>query len=232
MLCDNWERENGVQCSSGSLPLSVICELECSKGMRPVLREAISRMAKKEEIVIDFERFKTLCSLLKHPSEGKIIEIAKGFSFQVKNGTLLFGRNPESALADYFIDLQVGENPIPHLPAVLKLSDTKQGKVININKKSLIIHAASDRIEGKLFVRNRKNGDSLRIGGMTKSVKKLFNEAKIPVDDRDRFPLVCDDKGIVWIPGVGLCDRVRNSKTGEIFTMELIVSTVNENKRF
>jgi hypothetical protein len=41
---------------------------------------------------------------------------------------------------------------------------------------------------------------------MTRSVKKLLNEAKIPPEKRDRLPVFCDEAGILWIPGFPVRD--------------------------
>lgn len=59
-----------------------------------------------------------------------------------------------------------------------------------------------DKIKGNLFVRNRREGDVYLTGGHHKKVKKLFCDKKVPVCIRDRIPLVCDDEGILWIPGL------------------------------
>ena len=45
-----------------------------------------------------------------------------------------------------------------------------------------------------------------RIG---KSIKKLMNEWKIPEHTRDLFPLVCDDAGVVLVPGYACDERVK-----------------------
>lgn len=55
-------------------------------------------------------------------------------------------------------------------------------------------------------VRNRRPGDAYRpVGrGVTKTLKKMFNEAKIPVKERDsRAVLECGGK-IVWVEGFGV----------------------------
>ena len=41
---------------------------------------------------------------------------------------------------------------------------------------------------------------------MTKKVKKMMNEAKIPISERDLLPLFCDKEGIFWIPYFTLRD--------------------------
>ena len=40
-------------------------------------------------------------------------------------------------------------------------------------------------------------------------MKKLFNELRINVEDRDSIPLVCDDKGVIGVYGYCIDERVR-----------------------
>lgn len=58
-------------------------------------------------------------------------------------------------------------------------------------------------IEGELYVRSREDGDSYVYGGMTHKLKKLFSDKKIPKHLRSRVPVLCDDRGIVWVPAFG-----------------------------
>ncbi len=71
----------------------------------------------------------------------------------------------------------------------------------------------ADKIEGGLHIRRRRDGDKYRYGGMTHSLKKLFNSRKIPVEERSDIPLICDESGILWIPGFPPRDDVRSNKT-------------------
>ena len=57
-------------------------------------------------------------------------------------------------------------------------------------------------------MRFRRPGDRYRFGGMTRRVKKLLNEAKIPPEQRAGLPIVCDETGILWIPGFPVRDGV------------------------
>ncbi len=67
----------------------------------------------------------------------------------------------------------------------------------------------ADKIQGELYIRNRRDGDKYRYCGMTHSLKKLFNSRKMPVEERAQIPLVCDEQGIIWIPGFAPADRVK-----------------------
>jgi tRNA(Ile)-lysidine synthetase-like protein len=62
----------------------------------------------------------------------------------------------------------------------------------------------SAKIEGELTVRSREAGDAYRYGGMTHKLKKLFSDKKIPQALRSRIPVLCDGRGIVWVPSFGV----------------------------
>jgi tRNA(Ile)-lysidine synthetase-like protein len=56
------------------------------------------------------------------------------------------------------------------------------------------------QVVGDLYARSREDGDAYRVGGMTRKLKKLLNQEKIPLSLRERLPVVCDDGGICWAP--------------------------------
>ena len=62
------------------------------------------------------------------------------------------------------------------------------------------------------IIRNRRDGDVFCFSNMTKKVKKMLNEAKIPLSQRDSLPFLCDNKGIIWIPGFPVRDDMIPSK--------------------
>ena len=64
-----------------------------------------------------------------------------------------------------------------------------------------------DRYAGELYSRRRRDGDTVRVNGMTKKLKELFRAANVPVMTRDTLPLLCDGEGILWVPGVVRADR-------------------------
>ena len=76
----------------------------------------------------------------------------------------------------------------------------------NIYNFSIKANLSSAIIEGELFIRYRREGDSYYYGGMTHKLKKLFNDKKIPISERDKLPILCDQKGILWVPGFGVRD--------------------------
>ena len=60
-------------------------------------------------------------------------------------------------------------------------------------------------------IRTWEPGDRIRIlgSGGTRKIQDLFTEARIPVPERHRRPLVCCRNRIVWVPGVALHDAAK-----------------------
>ena len=56
---------------------------------------------------------------------------------------------------------------------------------------------------GTMTLRPRKSGDTIRLPGGSKSLKKLFIDRKIPASERNRIPVLCDEKGILGIYSIG-----------------------------
>ena len=47
---------------------------------------------------------------------------------------------------------------------------------------------------------------------MSKSVKKLLCDKKIPIEKRNKLPILCSDREILWIPLVCECDSLKADK--------------------
>jgi len=62
---------------------------------------------------------------------------------------------------------------------------------------------------GKISVRSRQEGDSIKLKGQsgTKTLKKLFIEKRIPVRKRNLIPVISDDEGILGIYKLGIGSR-------------------------
>ncbi|WP_079504204.1 tRNA lysidine(34) synthetase TilS [Mesobacillus jeotgali] len=56
-----------------------------------------------------------------------------------------------------------------------------------------------------LYIRTRKNGDRMSLKGMegSKKLKDIFIDMKIPINERDEWPVVTDrEDRILWLPGL------------------------------
>ena len=62
---------------------------------------------------------------------------------------------------------------------------------------------------GPMYLRPRREGDTIRLPGGTKSLKKLFIDKKIPASQRSDIPVLADAAGVLAVCGVGInLDRV------------------------
>ena len=118
--------------------------------------------------------------------------------------------------------LTEGSNLISQTNSEIVIGTSQSSK--NVYKKSTLLSIASDKIEGGLIARNRMSGDKIRIGGMSKSVKKLMCDKKIAVALRSRLPVICDDNGILAIPFIGIRDGAKFSSEKDCSSSKIDIS--------
>lgn len=105
--------------------------------------------------------------------------------------------------------------PVQHANAVISIPDASMQVEVSIqagkDRSPDALRLSSDEaffdadeLDFPLYLRSRRPGDIITlIGGGTKKVKNLFIDAKIPLSQRDRMPLLVDASGrILWIPGL------------------------------
>ena len=87
---------------------------------------------------------------------------------------------------------------------------------------------AYDTIHGSLYLRTRQEGDYLHPAGrgIGKSLKKLLIEWRVPSHLRDTLPLLCDDDGIVLLPGYTCDERVRPHEKTKLFLVWQEISEI------
>ncbi|MEE0929311.1 MAG: tRNA lysidine(34) synthetase TilS [Acutalibacteraceae bacterium] len=107
-----------------------------------------------------------------------------------------------------------------------KIIPKESEKINNLFLKNAI---DCDKIIGSLKLRSRLPSDEIKLRGRncTKSLKKLLNELKIPLELRDVIPVAADDLGVIWIYGIDVAQRVavdENSNQAIRFT----VNTINK----
>ncbi|MSR35896.1 MAG: tRNA lysidine(34) synthetase TilS [Gemmatimonadetes bacterium] len=62
---------------------------------------------------------------------------------------------------------------------------------------------ACSRLPFPLRFRGRRPGDRIRLSYGSKKLKKLLGEARIPLSERERLPVLVDGEGqVLWVPGV------------------------------
>lgn len=101
---------------------------------------------------------------------------------------------------------------------IIKSVRKEEYSLIKKNDKNLFYKSLDyDKISEGTIIRNRRPGDkfSLINRGITKSLKKLFNEKKIPVEKRDELAILENNNEILWIEGIGPSKKSAVTKNTE-----------------
>ena len=139
------------------------------------------------------------------------VSLPAGIDATVENNKLCFTRKKESAQEiAYNITLENGQNSIESAEIDIFVNAEPYSK--NIYKKSILLSIDSAKINGVLRARSRQAGDKIFSGKIHKSLKKLLNEKKVPLELRSRIPIIYDENGIVAIPIVAIRDGVKPTK--------------------
>lgn len=73
------------------------------------------------------------------------------------------------------------------------------------------------KVTNPLLLSSRREGDKISIGkrGVTKTLKKLFNEMKVPLAERNKIAVLRDGENIIWVEGVGTDKKYLPDKNAE-----------------
>ena len=136
------------------------------------------------------------------------INVCKDTFFVCKNGFLRFEGTIKTEKQDFCLNVKLGKTPLPD-GRILELSiiSRDEFKKIKENSKNLLKNCLDyDIIDGSFMFRTRKSGDQISLfpRNVTKTLKKLLNEAKIPQDKRDIIPVLARENEVYWAEGVGV----------------------------
>lgn len=127
---------------------------------------------------------------------------------------------------DYMQQLRPGHPCRLKWPPFEFRAKVKKGSKISAKqRRSGRIQIDRDKINLPLIVRNIRSGDRFTPLGMsgTKKVSDYLIDKKVPRVYRDEIPVVCDNKGIIWLVGLEIDDRARIDKqTKEVLTVEYV----------
>ncbi|MDO5400525.1 MAG: tRNA lysidine(34) synthetase TilS [Eubacteriales bacterium] len=204
------------------------------KAENPKLAENLSRMAQRlreeEEFLADQAAFETLppVSQLRTMPKAKRNRMLADFLQQSgvrepEDGhialaeKLVFSEKPSAraafpggvTVARNYEKLEAVTEGDKIAPAVLPVPGEVQlpGLRITAEPASEIISTADTftvRPQGAMVVTGRRPGDSIRLPGGTKSLKKCFIDRKIPALDRLKIPVLRDEQGILGVYSIGV----------------------------
>jgi len=129
---------------------------------------------------------------------------------RIKNGWLSFytPKAPSATYTDYSIAVEPGETvQFWHFTYEFSVVSYEEYRKITENDKNHLTYGVDcDKIKGILKLRTRKQGDRITLPqrNVTKTLKKLFTEDKIPRDFRNKIPVLSDETdSVLWLGDYG-----------------------------
>ena len=170
--------------------------LEINKFLKRIILERfISSFYQDDLILINDKHLDLIENLINSKKSNAKVNLPNDVEVIKSYNTLIIKRNP-SLLSSY--EIEVSKEVMLPNGHKLELIDSVKGNSNNIIKLS------SKEVVLPLIVRTRKLGDVMTIkGGGHKKIKDIFIDSKIPLTDRDLWPIVVDSRGhIVFVPGL------------------------------
>ncbi len=99
------------------------------------------------------------------------------------------------------------ENYILELTEAITLPNNKTIKIVSQTNctSNNICRLNTKEINLPLYIRNKKDGDKIELKGLngTKKIKNIFIDEKVPIAERNLWPLLVDSEDtVLWIPGL------------------------------
>lgn len=232
---DSLDRTAAAYCASDTITLSELNSLDGAIASRVVIK----LFAKHSPATLEACHVDSLLRLAATAHEGASLSLPGRIRAEISRGKLTFidsasansvyanlasansayanNAAPQQRIEfEYPLTIGINQFASPNFAALLLPNSKKYGEFEKYNERlkniyKLSIHAElnSDKINHILFVRSRRAGDAYVFGGMTRRLKKLYNDKKLSPDERERLPVFCDSEGIVWVPGFAVADRAR-----------------------
>lgn len=151
---------------------------------------------------------KHIDDFLRFVGSGKALVTASATEIVSRDGKIF--KKPEQA-EQFSVDFSLDDKKVnlPFCEISIEKYDIKD--LQNLNKDMLDNLIDCDKISNTLILRSRKDGDKFTFSKrrVTKTVKKLFNEDKIPPEVRNRMVILDSDGEVVWLSGYGTNKKFR-----------------------
>lgn len=187
--CRNGETYNTEKLKNANetLRLFVISEMLKEQGTKNIIREHIELV---NHIIL-------------HGGSASI----SGNTVICERGVLFLGQKEK--IPEFSVAVNISDGEVKTPCGSFKIINLAKKDLQNFNKQAFNNLIDCDRIIGQLKIRSRISGDRIKLKSrkITKTLKGLFNEKKIPVSKRSQIAIAADDDGPVWLEDFGVCER-------------------------
>ena len=191
----------------------------CEKLLRldkPILSYAVKNVLNGAGAPVDSLHIELVCEAI---ADSGSVDLGRGLRAVCAQGTLrVVGRLDDTAESVRFTDVYTRSFSIDELR---RMNADESG---NVNKKFLLHCIPCDIITNDTLVRRREVGDTFTDPrrGVTKTLKKLMNELKIPRERRSSLRVVANGNTVLWLEGTGVSKqgRIPDGYDGKVYLID------------
>ena len=187
--------------------------------MPPAIQQALARRAVREAAGglrdLAYRHVRQVLAFVRHPTKSRRMDLAIGVDISMENEWLVF-RSP-GRLAPF----PEWEGRVIPVPGTATLShpdweihsrwmEPPEAAAEDAARTPWRARIDPDQLHPPLIVRRRKHSESFHPSGMPGPVRlgDFLASHHMAFSERDRWPLLCDAEGVVWIPGYRLREGV------------------------
>lgn len=171
----------------------------------------------REDITLEFRHVESIKKLLSSDNPSGMISLPSSLLVRREYEKLVFEKAEEGSCAEK-ISVREGEFSFGDYSVHIR----KKKNTDKIHKSLNLFLIPCDKIEGELVLRPRCEGDDIKLSNRpTKTIKKMFIEAKVPKHLREKIPVIADDEKVFAVFGFG-CDVRRCAQSEEtVYEIEI-----------
>ncbi|NMA67449.1 MAG: tRNA lysidine(34) synthetase TilS [Clostridiaceae bacterium] len=176
----------------------------------------------KDRKNLEYIHVEQVLNLCENRTTGKKVELPRGIEVKVSYGCLIFSPKYSQELSSFSYPIQLnGITEAVDAGGILKSEVMSAADAFKIYGSPERIKENDynqlfdyDKLNGKLILRSRAQGDVIKLSGLggEKKLKKFFIDQKIQREKRDKIPLVAKDNQIVWIVGMRISEEFKAKK--------------------
>ncbi len=189
---------------------------------RYILRQALQSVGLPAREVTH-KRVERVRDLLSSSRRGLVVRLSDGGTVMLDDADIVLKVTHTTALPEYITPAEfqisrdgswvadVDRGPVARVIAEMMAIPSGGLNELLESRSPDVEYLDAEKVLFPMFVRARKDGDRLQPLGMEgeKKLQDILVDAKVPRDQRDLVPLVCDSTGVVVVCGHAIAHRAR-----------------------
>lgn len=177
----------------------------------PIQKRVIKNLLIKNNIDYDRSKIELLLEFIQeniNSKAGKVISLSDNLLLFVNTGTIKIITKPEAKIENIIEIKEQGFYEFGDFVfSIMPCNTIPEEFPEDFNNYAYI---QAEKINFKL--RTRRDGDTfapIGLNGKHQKLKKYLNEKKVPQHKKDSLVFLCNDEEILWVPGLGLSDKIK-----------------------